>query len=359
MMKPSLKSGIALFAAGTLLGWSAASGRVSLSRALSQEKALAASSERYPDGTLRTRIGELKFENGYPSQATTTKLFDEIDFQRACQAYLWALPLVSFAEWQQAHEKTFGASDGDLVIYADYQAKLGILTPNVTTPYITAFADLARTGPLVLDTPGGLTSGGVGDFWQRPVVDFGLTGPDKGMGGKYLLLGPEQEDPKPGGYRVFRSSTNNTILGYRVLSTDPKESKELLERFRIYPYAKRESPPATRRLTTGGKRWSAMPPRGLAYWERLHAILQREPVQERDRFFMAMLKPLGIEKGKPFQPTDRQKNLLTEAVLVGEAMAKANDFSRRLEGIAVWEGRRWEIAMCLDPSQRLENFDQL
>ncbi len=269
------------------------------------------------------------------------------------------MPIVSFAEWQLAHEKTFGAGDGDLVIYPDYRAKLGILTPNLTTPYITGFADLARTGPLVLDTPGGLTSGGVGDFWQRPVVDFGLTGPDKGKGGKYLLLGPEQEDPKPEGYRVVRSSTNNVILGYRVLSTDPKESRELLEHFRIFPYAQREKPPVTKRLTTGGKRWSAMPPRGLAYWERLHAILQREPVQERDRFFMAMLKPLGIDKGKSFQPTERQKNLLTEAVLVGEAMAKANDFSRRLEKIAVWPGRRWEIAMCLDPSQRLENYDQL
>jgi hypothetical protein len=49
-------------------------------------------------------------------------------------------------------------------------------------------------------------------------------------------------------------------------------------------------------------------------------------VAERDRFFMAMLKPLDIEKGKIFKPDDRQKRILTETTLVGEAMAKANDF---------------------------------
>jgi hypothetical protein len=323
-----------------------------------QEKPSAGPPARFPEGTLNTRIGELRFENGYPAQPTVDRLFDTIDFQRGCQAYLWSLPLVSFAEWQHAHEASFGARDGELVIYPDYRAKLGILTPNVTTPYITGFADLARTGPLVIDVPAGTASGGVGDFWQRPVTDFGQTGPDQGAGGKYLFLGPDQEDLKAEGYRVARSSTNNVILGIRVLSTDAEERKRLLEQFRIYPYAKRENPPATKLLTTAGKHWSATPPRGLDYWQRLHAIVQREPVQERDRFFMAMLEPLGIVKGKPFQPNERQRKLLSEAALVGEAMAKANDFSRRLEHIAVWEGRHWEIAMCLEPSQRLGNSDQ-
>jgi hypothetical protein len=48
---------------------------------------------------------------------------------------------------------------------------------------------------------------------------------------------------------------------------------------------------------------------------------------------MAMLKPLGIEKGKPFNPDDRQKKILTEAALVGEAIAKANTFEKRFEDV--------------------------
>jgi hypothetical protein len=158
---------------------------------------------------------------------------------------------------------------------------------------------------------------------------------------------------------VARSSTNNIILGFRVLTTDPEESLELLKRFQIYPFAKRANPPNTRRLDTGGKSWSATPPRELDYWRALYDIIEREPVQERDRFFMAMLKPLGIEKGKPFHPNPRQQDLLIEGALVGEAMARANDYSRRFEGGRVWPGARWEIAMFLDPSQRQQHFDQL
>ena len=44
--------------------------------------------KRFPDGALRTRVGDLHFHNGYPAQATAEKLYDEIDFQRACQSYL-------------------------------------------------------------------------------------------------------------------------------------------------------------------------------------------------------------------------------------------------------------------------------
>ena len=49
--------------------------------------------------TLDTRIGKLEFThdfaNGYPTDATVKKLFDEMDFQRAVQAYLWAIPFAA------------------------------------------------------------------------------------------------------------------------------------------------------------------------------------------------------------------------------------------------------------------------
>ena len=38
--------------------------------------------------TLQTRMGALTFESGYPTQATVDKLYNEMDFQRACQAYV-------------------------------------------------------------------------------------------------------------------------------------------------------------------------------------------------------------------------------------------------------------------------------
>ena len=48
--------------------------------------------QRALEGSVETRIGQLQFDKGYPTDATIEKLFDELDFQRACQAYLWGTP---------------------------------------------------------------------------------------------------------------------------------------------------------------------------------------------------------------------------------------------------------------------------
>ena len=130
------------------------------------------------NGTVQTRIGELTFENGYPSRESVASLYDAMDFQRATQAYVWALPMVSMAEWQAVHEQQFNAQDRDFVIYNTTEEKLGILTANATTPYVIAFNDLGRSGPLVIEVPSGPVGGLVNDFWQRPVTDLGLAGPD-------------------------------------------------------------------------------------------------------------------------------------------------------------------------------------
>ena len=58
-------------------------------------------------------------------------------------------------------------------------------------------------------------------------------------------------------------------------------------------------------ISPGGRPWTGDQPRGLVYWERLHEIYQSEVVDERDRFYMAMLQQLGIEPGLPFEPDER------------------------------------------------------
>ena len=106
-------------------------------------------------GTINTRIGPLAFEGGYPTDATVTKLYDEMDFQRATQAYMWAIPIVSFAKLQEQYETVFGQEDGDLVQMVSTRDKMGMLTANDTTPYLLGFLNLERTGPLVIDYPKG------------------------------------------------------------------------------------------------------------------------------------------------------------------------------------------------------------
>jgi hypothetical protein len=213
---------------------------------------------------LDTRIGRLDLERGLPTEQTTKKLFDELDFQRAVQAYLWALPIVGIAEWRRAHEQVFGAKDGDIVVFNSVRDKAGLMTPNATTPYIIGFADLSRTGPLVIDYPKGMSAGGVLDFWQRPIADMGMTGPDKGSGAKYLLVGPGQDVAPADGYFLLRSPTVNVGFGYRVLETDPAKATALMSAVRIYPFDQRASPPQNRYLTPDGRSYSQWPPRGMA-----------------------------------------------------------------------------------------------
>lgn len=314
--------------------------------------------------TIDTRVGRLSFTHdfasGYPTRETIEKLYAERDFQRACQLYLWALPIVAFAQAQEQSRTLFGAGDLDLGLAEGYAEVSGILTPNVVTPYMSGMPDLGNTGPLVIEVPAGPTAGLVDDFWQRPVTDLGLAGPDQGKGGKFLLLGPGQAVADAEGFIVVGSSTLNVAIFLRILEPDATKAERLRQQFRFYPYAKREHPPANHVRRPEGKRWSQAQPRGLAYWERLADILNREPVQERDRIMMAMLRPLGIEKGKAFKPDARQQKILTEAALVGEAMAKANDFDKRQMELSHYrDGVQWHLSLALDPSQEAEFYTQL
>lgn len=309
--------------------------------------------------TIDTRIGKLSFThdfaNGYPTVEAQQKLFDEIDFQRACQAYLWAIPIVSMTQWQWSHYNQLGAENGQIVYAESYDDKLGGLTYNTTTPYVLPFIDMAE-GPWVVVIPEGKVRGAVNDFWQIGIIQ--MTKP-----GKYLFVGPGQEVPKDAeseGFTVVEMPTINIMPGIRLMSKDPDERLAILEKIEIYPYAERDNPKPRGYIRPEGKPWQAWHPRGMDYWVRLADIINREPIHERDRFMLAMLKPLGIEKGKSFNPNERQKKILEEASLVGEAMAKANDFfNPRIEDAHYVEGSNWEYAAVATPEQRRETYDDL
>lgn len=311
---------------------------------------------------LSGALAGLSMDGELPSRAAVLAIFDELDYQFACQTDLWALPLVSYAQWKTQHYEVFGATSGDLVRYLSYRDRLGLITANATTPYILNFFDLAATGPLVIDLPAGPTAGGVSDFWQREVGAMGEMGPDRGEGGKYLVVAPGVQPPSDLGsdYRVLPSSGVNIMFGFRTLDPDPETADALVHAVRIYPYADRAAPVPTRIVSPDGRPWTGDQPKGLEYWRRLHSIYQSEVVDERDRFFLAMLKQLGIEKGKPFAPDQRLVGILERGAAAGELMAQANTFAKRFAQGTYWPDRVWEQAIVLDNSaQRAENYDEL
>jgi hypothetical protein len=153
--------------------------------------------------TIDTRIGPLAFthdfENGYPTLETQQKLFDEMDFQRATQAYIWAIPIVAFAQWQKAHEETLGADSGDIVLYQGVKDKYGLLTTNTTTPYVLSFMRLDETGPMMIELPEGANlRGAIHSMWQIQIEQ--MTEP-----GRYVFHAPGTPAPDVEGVQVFKS----------------------------------------------------------------------------------------------------------------------------------------------------------
>ncbi|WP_323012718.1 DUF1254 domain-containing protein [Castellaniella sp.] len=280
-----------------------------------------ADSKLYGTEKIQTPIGIINLIDTYFDNDASKRLFDEMDYQRAAQAYIWSMPLVSSAIWRDRQNKAFGVKNPtDFVVLDTVKQKSGILTPNLTTPYIFNFSTL-KSGPIQIDYPAGETAGGVLDFWQRPVVDLGLTGPDKGKGATYIVVGPE-DDPskyKKDGVYVVQSATNNILVALRLLSQDADYYGKFTSEYRMGSVGKELKP--SHFIKNKDVKWLATPPRDIEYWQTLSDIIQDEPVREIDKGWMAMVAPLGIVKGKSFQPDDRLKKILLNGMKMGVSMA--------------------------------------
>jgi len=290
--------------------------------------------------SLSTPYGPMAIDNSYPTDETIKLLYDQRDRQRAVEVYLWSLPLVQFQVWKNQQEQIYGAKGTDFVIYETFNEKGGVTTGNATTPYIISIFDLAEIGPVVIDFPAGKLAGGVLDWWEHPTCDLGVTGPDQGKGGKYLILGPKDNPKKyeKSEYLVFVSPTNKVLIGTRVLTPGAKALEEFKQALKMYPL---NSTPTSPHFIAGlDKVWAETPPIGLEYFKVLHQAIQNEPVAARDKAFMAYLTYFGILDGQPFNPDERISTLLAQGTNIGELLARANimepDFTE-----PYWENTQW------------------
>ena len=158
-----------------------------------------------------TKIGKIELENGYPTSESVAKLYDELDFQRAVQAYIWAIPIVALDSLRIANKRDWGVDYNGVGIVDQFTSPAVLaLTGNSTTIYALSCVDLERDGPVVIDSPPG-AYGVVDDYWQRPVTEVGAFGPDKGKGGKFLLVPPGYKGDLPKDYFVAQSLTNRVV----------------------------------------------------------------------------------------------------------------------------------------------------
>ena len=143
-----------------------------------------------------TSLDELEYAGGYPTADTIQKLYDQLDLQRASQAYLDFMPAMSMQAVLDAHRRDYGVSEtGGTIVYVDPGEGKSIaigLTYNTESIYASLCLDLKQTGPAVIEVPP-MVLGIIDDGFMRFVADLGNAGPDQGQGGKYLLLPPGYE----------------------------------------------------------------------------------------------------------------------------------------------------------------------
>lgn len=279
---------------------------------------------------LSTRLGPLRFVDGFPETETTRTLFDNLDFQRAVQAFLLALPAVNQAANRKGMAQ-WGPPNVTVPIFEELMTPESLfLTANQNTPYTWIWLDL-RVGPLVVEVPPKVL-GAIDDMWYRWVTDVGLTGPDQGAGGKYLLLPPGYEGHVPDGYFVVRPATFSNWMPWRSFLTDgdPKPGVDLVKQFtRVYPLSEAGNPPAPNFVNVSHQPFSTLAPSDFSFWEHLNEVVQEEPTDSVDPVTLAFYAAIGIQKGKPFAPDERMRGILTEAAAVGDATTRAITFRMR------------------------------
>jgi hypothetical protein len=68
---------------------------------------------------------------------------------------------------------------------------------------------------------------------------------------------------------------------------------------------------------------------------------------------------IGIKKGTPFEPDERMKEILTEAVAIGNAIARTITFSPRKKNVFFYEDRKWNSPFAGGSHEFVDNGERV
>lgn len=293
-------------------------------------------------------------------QSTPQELERRAIERRAVEAVIWGMPIVNFDRMLRAAIQNGGAANQVIYWSQPVNWKNQTLTPNPDTIYLNPFYD-TRKGPMVLEIPptseSNVIVGSVDTAWQNALDDVGPAGADKGKGGKYLITPPGYDGKAPDGYIVLPS---DTYQGFVILRSNFKSrSKADIDaavahgkRIKFYPLG--ASPDTTVFLDVYDKPFDSTIPYDASFFESLHRMVQIEPWLTRDKVMIEMLKTLGIEKGKPFNPDAKTKAIFDAATREAHA-----EIARNYEANFAppfFAGTRWAVPI---PKQTIEGMGSM
>jgi hypothetical protein len=270
--------------------------------------------------------------------------------RRAIEAVVWGMPAVN-AQLMFDAAKNCGSDFNQVVLWSrPLTWKNQTLTPNPSTIYVFPIFNTKDVGPMVLEIPPAdnedSITGSVDDGWQTAIEDVGPAGVDKGKGGKYLILPPGYKEQPPEGYIPLPSST---FSGFALLRSNLKSGSEADiakavaygKRIKFYPLSQASNPPATKFVDAIDVVFDSTIPYDLGFLEALDRFVQREPWLDRDRVMIDFLKTIGIEKGKPFNPDEKTKQVVNDAVR--EAHAWLDHKYENVFTPPYYEGTHWGL----------------
>ena len=152
----------------------------------------------------------------------------------------------------------------------------------------------------------------------------GAPGPDRGLGGKYLIVGPDYDGPLPqGGYFVAHARTNTVLYALRAFIADGDDPKPAVENIKqnlkFYPYkpgafgtpiaealegvvrlAGEPEIPETTFINASGMAFNTIPPSDYGFFELINENVQNEPATSYDVELAGQLAAIGIVHGQDF-----------------------------------------------------------
>lgn len=298
------------------------------------------------------------FSGGFPTEETAQRAQDEGDYERAVQAYQFFFPTISMEGIFQG-TRDAGVQDNKGALIFSCGPRDVMFTANADTPYLWAVFNLKESGPMVVELPPGPYIGLFDDHNFRYTADVGLTGADAGKGGKHLVLPPDYKGEPPAGYDVARSPTYFVILAARSVPVrgDIKGALNSLRKIKVYPLSQSANPPAFAFVDKSDQPIDITPLKwenNLQYWQKLHKVLQEEPVLQEFRPMYGLLAALGIEKGKPFAPDERMKGILDRAAIAGHDRLMVASYASPRPDRIVWPDRKWEWVALVDDNGDFE-----
>ena len=314
---------------------------------------------------IDTRLGKLTYTDGAPSSETIQKIQDNYDFTRALQVYMDAHQGASIAAFFKGLREV-GAEDGDIIIFSELMdSQTLFLTPNADTVYYVSAINL-EDGPMVFESPPDAL-GVIDDAWFGHVIDFGRPGPDRGEGGRFLLLPPGYQGSLPdSGFHVAQSRTNRVLVLGRsfLIDNDPAPVVKIIkDSIKFYPYTPGGVGSSIKTLLQGevpmrpqaevkpvryiegsGLAFNTIPPSDDTFFDLVKEFVQDEVEGAFEPEIMGALAAIGIVKGQPFEPDARMRGILAQAADVGNATGRTLNFAFRgtpEEDFAYYPGSAW------------------